>query len=155
MNILRNTDKTARHLSLEFILHSHISCVRAAIGHGDTETLGSAYSDISSHLSWSLGNGKRKDICNNSNDDLVLLQLGNSGCVVMNVTEVVGVLHKISAEFRSLGPVEVGRLVNDKLNTKTIGLSLNDLDVLCKDVLGEEEFCSLSIVHVVCHEHCL
>lgn len=117
MNILRNTDKTTRHLSLEFILHSHISSMRAAIRHGDTETLGSAYSDVSSHLSWSLGNGKRKDVCNNSNDDLVLLQLGNSGCVVMNVTEVVGVLHKISAEFRSLSPVEVGRLVNDKLNT--------------------------------------
>jgi hypothetical protein len=64
-------------------------------------------------------------------------------------------LHHVSTEFIYLRPVEVSGLVNHKLDTQSLSLGLNYLDVLWKDVLRKKELVSLSIVHIVCHEHSL
>ena len=155
VNVLGDSDEAAGHLSLEFVLDGQVAGVRASESHGHTEPLGRPDGDIRAHLPRGLDDSEREDIGDDSHNNLVLSHFGSDLGDVSDVTQVVRVLHHVSTEFIYLRPVEVSGLVNHKLDTQSLSLGLNYLDVLWKDVLRKKELVSLSIVHIVCHEHSL
>ena len=60
--VLGNTDDSTRHLPLELILAGKVSWVRTTEAHGDTEPLHTATSDIGTHFTCGLANGKRQNV---------------------------------------------------------------------------------------------
>ena len=72
-------------------------------------------------------------------------------CVVVQVTEVVWVLHKHSTVFASLAPVEGRDVSNNKFNIEGMALGLDDINVLRESAFTEEILFSLSVVDVVRH----
>ena len=60
--VLRYTNNSARHLSLEFILASEIGRVWSTEAHRDSESLYTSTGNICSHLTGRLADGKGKNV---------------------------------------------------------------------------------------------
>jgi len=129
--------------------------MRTTKAHGDTKTLGRANSNICTHFSRWLNQSERKDISDYSDNDLLLFELSSDFSNIMNITEVIRVLDHISTELLSLRPREICRIINHEIDSKAIGFSPHDFNVLREHTAGEEELVTLSIVNVVSHEHSL
>ncbi len=99
--VLRKTDDTTRHVTLELIASSEVSGRRTTVEHWDTQTLSATEYNVSTPFTWRNEHRKREDICINGYLAISGMSLFHEFAVVFYATVRVRILDDATEDFRS------------------------------------------------------
>jgi len=149
VHVLGDTHNTSWHLSLVLVDASEIAWMWTTISEWDTHSLSATYGDIGSHSTWWLDQVEGKNIGNDCEHEVVVLQLLRKLGEVLDITEVVWVLNHQSAIILCLGPWEIFSLTNMEVNTDSMALCLNYINGLWEQTVTDVIGIPLALVHIV------
>lgn len=130
VGIFGDTNDSSWDLSLKLFRGGKVTWMWSTISERNTHSLSRSYGDISAHLSWCLENGQRENIGTNGENHSRLLNLGSELSVVVSVTKVVWGLHEHTTVFLGVSPVEFRWSTDNKIDSESVALGLNDVDDL-------------------------